>query len=419
MIKYLLIFILLMSLDGLGLTKQIYSVNTTIGNVSVSLVVFTYLVTAFVLRLHKRSKVNFFDKLIKPYTLFLIYLILFSLKNLFIDHMGLAKIIYNFRSINMILFLYLLIGFIRTKKDFRFFLKSLVFISVISSLVIIFQSLTGIKTPGSTNVNYFATGIYRVWNYNIWLISIMAIHFFVKTLYKFNIKDFALFTLMLIAIYASLSRGAILGILLSIFITFMFKARYSMEKRMVRNIFFILIFFFLAVGYIISLTNYKPELLLQRIKEGNTKISENKDRRLNMMMEKITYLTLHEPLGVGFAFKIPKKDENVTKFSDIYYDPYSINSDATFQNIMLAAGIPGIILFILIFYKMFSGAKKIFIKSTNQDTKIIALTIIGASIIIFLYGFNGNLFSFQGFTIISILLGLTYFIKKGLSVNEA
>jgi len=410
MIFILLILIAVTALDGFGLFRIIISTSTPIGNLSLSLVVFLYLIFTIITKIHPRNKIIFFDKSIKYYTYFIILLFFLGIKNILIDNTSITTIIRHFRTINMILYAYILISYIRTFKKLQSFINALLIVSIISSFVIIFQSLTGIKTSSSVNVSRFGS-IYRVWNYSVWLIGIMNIYILSRLLTRFNISLFIIFMILFTAIFATLSRGLILSVFLGTLITIYYKSKYSLTKRSVVNLTLIGVVFIFGLIIINTFTNFKIGNFTERIETGNEQINRGKDVRIKMIQEKSLFLLFNEPLGVGFSYKDIEYDKEGEPVNWDYFDPYFLNGDSTYQNILLTTGLLGLFLFFKILYTINKQALKIYKESENYKAKEIALFIAASPIIILIYGMSGNLYSFHGFTIISIVIGILYLLK--------
>lgn len=411
MMFYLMVLITILSLNGLGIFSNIYLFSTPIGNITLNLLVFIILIFSVFLKLTPKNKVNIFNKILKPYTYMVILLLIWLFINIFIEHASILSISINFRTINMIFFLYILIAYIRTKKQYVRYFNILIYSAVIMSIVTIIQAITGVKTPGSPNIPAFGR-IYRVWHYGLWLVGMMTIFLFIKLLYKYKTIDLSYFLINFIAVFASLSRGLIISVILGLVLSLFIKNRKAINiSTLIRTfyIFFIIVGLFLFTSFF---TDFKFSNLTKRITEGNQKINTGGDKRLNMAYEKSVFLIEHDFFGKGLNHKAVinrggEKDPNWD-----YFDPYYLNGDFTYQNILLVYGVPGLLIFLFMFYNNYHISYRIFKQSISIDTKIYALFFTVLPISVFLFGINGSLHSYQGYTIISIMVGLTYLLKR-------
>lgn len=410
----IVIFIITGGTLSFGFAWYNFSISLPFFRVTESLAIILYLLfyTVFI----NKTRINYKNSIFKYYYYFIILLLYIALKNIILSEVSIIEVIQKVRSIYIIFFIFPIITLIQTKKHLKFLIHALYAISLISSLVYIFQFVTGTELIASTGSFY--KGIYRI-NHPGSLISSFVYFITLSHILVFGLRGkyfiyYITGLLSLIVIILSLTRGYIIATLFSTLFMFYRSLMIGSVKAIIRGTILVLllvIFGFLFNSQFYSLTN----LLFNRMEEGVNDVSYNTgtyDTRFDMVERKMSYIAKHNPLlGVGFGYYTPKhKDEVLT--SKFYNNPIAMNGDSTYQNITIISGFIGLFLWLLNLYYINKKGYLIFKKSSDKFIKYVALFGSIFPSFIFLHGFSSSYFSNIGFAIISLSIGFIFIAQK-------
>lgn len=365
----------------------------------------------------KRVKIRYNKTVMKYYVWFFIWLLFEALKNIVLRDAGISEVIQKFRYNYLILLIFPMATLINTpKKLFRLF-NLLMYISLITSIIYVFQFLTGISLAASSAND--SSGIYRISNPGV-VISAVAIQIaFAKLIEEVDLrKNFIFYAIGLFGLavaFLSISRGYIFGILGGIFFALLVNAMVKRSMSMFFRFIYISIFAGVFFFFTYNSLDFDTDVFYDRMEEGVEDIFEGEgsyNTRTEMIIEKISVIAEENPLmGVGFAY-YETEDKEERKTTAYYVHPYALNGDSTIQNIVIVGGFVGLILWIMLqIYPVIMGVRY-YRRSANGNYRALYLALTSSVIFIFLHSFSSNYFSTAGFLLISIVTGGLYLLKK-------
>lgn len=370
-----LICIFLLAYDFVNLINPFFYIGTvSIQNSDLALLLI-FCILAF------RSKVNYKDlKGIKIVLVaFLVFLSISVLYDIFIMGTTLSQ---SFRTLRNFGFLFFF--FIQDKfkfKDYKFFFSFILNMTIIHSIIYISQYIIGFTFFGDSIKS--DTGLLRFSNSPPFLYISLILFLFEKK------SNYVKILIILIAILCTLSRGAFIVAIISVFCALIYKYKFNLFKVGFSMTLIYLIFSF-VISYSTAL-NTRVTDAQEQISSVNSLDFNNLNSfyhqgsgifRLGLTYERLMYV-LGDPkkiiLGVGFVpdFDIESKIFTLGTKSDVLpsgYEQYN-TGDILYPNIITRFGILGSILFMAFIFKIlqFSLKNSRFNYGKILSTYIIAL----------------------------------------------
>jgi len=407
-----LLFIVLSGTLSFGFAWSHFSIPTPFFNFTDSLFLFIILFAISYLKLHTRIVYRFTP--IKHYY-FLVILFGFELiKNIAFGEGSLPQIISGVKYFYIIMFLFPLVNFVKTEKEVFWFFDALIVLGIINGLVYYFQFITGTVLPASSGA--YDHGVFRVNHPGFNLMAIALFVTFARFIVgrqTYSTLNYILIMFFLGVFIVSISRGLLLGLIAGLM---------AMTQVGVKGKTGSLIFYGLTIGFGVFVVgvfmlyqfNFNISSLTERFSEGVDSLDEDEegayDVRSEMMGVKMAYIFQNHPLfGVGYVFYQPTEDE---KKWDYYNNPLAVVGDATYQNVVIVTGYIGLILWILILFKIFNTGRKLYHYFNDPKWKVLSLALVGLPIFMFLHSFASNYFNAKGLTFLVIISATTFWAYK-------
>ncbi len=277
--------------------------------------------------------------------------------------------------------------FLKDKKDLNKFLSILLIFLLINILISFFQYFYPesflIKFWKIEQVAYYWTqrtrGIFYHSNSFSAFLVLSSIFILSFTLYERNKKIrnslFLILLLSVLSLIFTLSRSGYLSLFLALIL---YNFLYLIKRKRVKSLFIYPLFIFLLLIIILFLIKiFLPSIYLRilSIFWGKRDISI---WARTLFWEKCIKIFLEKPLtgiGIGqFAFQ---------KISHIHLHAHNV-----FFNILAELGLPGLLLFLIIIYKIFEFLIKLYLKIESREIYLIIGLLVGWITIIFQLSFD-------------------------------
>lgn len=410
---YFLAFIFITSTEFFGFIHQIELIKIPgvgVLNLEHVLIIIAYLFSIFQ---WKQNRINLKDPVIFPIFILLAAIFLQAFINMIIDGVDFSIIVQDLKSLYVIFLFIPFIMLIKSNYQLHKFIKILLFLGFINSLVLIFQFVTG-TTLSCSSIRHIAFGFYRVYHPNALficvclIISISALLTSSKTYNKYSLILYIPFYVVsiLATFHRSLIISCILCLLIIIFINFLLSNRLSFLS-LSKYLILIIILFFIGI-YFFNYIGIGLDPLGERILSSYDNLSNiqgtTTENRIYKLLYQINGVKEHTLFGVGFLYN-PDLVQG-------YSDPLAISSDIAFGNIIIFLGFIGILIFALIYFNMFRFSIRFYKITSSRADKQIALALIPIPILFIILSFFGSLlFSPPRLTLLMIFVGVLYLLR--------
>lgn len=354
------------------------------------------IVISIVIKLLKKESLFKFDFFDKMFLILTAILIISTVINLFIhsDLISIDSIIGIVYFIGIFMWFLLNTKNSYNKKEINFVIKSYVLASVVCSMFIIFRYLIGADGKIAL-INLVGTTIDP--NYISAFIAVAAIYLFtmVLTNSKNRMLNILFLVILVFSVFLIGSRAALLGLLLSLLLTFWLNFFKKITKNKIIYSTVILVIALIVGSKILSTI---PEWTLNRYFDFDSYFDNSNSERLNIWNNAIDGI-IEQPLtgyGVGVF-------NNIEKFKYVQYGditrtiPKSAPGHNTYLDIAIYFGLIGLIIFIIVLFKIFS---KCFLKQ-NRILLPIVFILIFLTIIL---GADKSVFLWNNLIILKIML---------------
>lgn len=350
---------------------------------------------------------NQFINIKKVLVLFLIFLSISILYDYLIRGTSPIQIFRTTRKAGYLAFFFLIYSF--DLRDYKIFIKILIFITILHSLLYISQYLMGYTLkPSGIIMNELGGARYRY--APVYIIPVLIICLFTRKFISF----FVYLILFLTVIILTQTRGTIISAICVIFLFLLFK-KIHFSVLISYIILFLLIYTF-TINYFPIIKerflNFGEEIKMVNAMDYNNLSSFYHNGsfifRIGVTYERLIYV-LKEPasavLGVGFTpdLDIQRPIFTLGTFSPSLpsgFEQYN-SADILFPNIITRYGIVGSLLFLYLIYSLFKFSLK------SKDTawgKILFTYLVAMIILSFI---SDTFYNGQSFLIIFIIMGIT------------
>jgi len=356
---------------------------------------FVLLISVFLVIISQRvfSKFNPLTKIF--YALFILFIFSFIV-NIFqiaiFQKADLYLLFFNAKGFHRYLLLIIIISFIQSPEELKSVIKGVIFLSIVSGLVIIIFVVFNI-TYSSIKVLSEGTRGFDKFRVMIPTDILLAFSFFyLLTIFIYKTKNvFLIFSLLIVgfALLIQLHRGVLLSFFISI-LSLLIIIRYLKTirpKRYSLSVFFISICILLiTVGY---LSKIDISYLESIFSISSYEIKENTGTfigRIDLLINGITFISKNYLLiGIGFNWET------------VDIDSYLMNSfvssavgDNSYYNIVILFGFIGIIIYIIILFKLFSYCLKLIRYSSDKFSILLACSLLLVNIFWVFRAFTGD-----------------------------
>lgn len=361
---------------GFGLKPDALSIGTPIGDVNIvhlytlSLVAFSLVVGNYKI-LHRPNGLSL--PLMGLFLLFLIAVTMSFGRSLFTHTFTSKDLVQNVLELHSYLFFIPLVLLIRSKRQFRGFVKGVFVMSGLAALIVLYQSAVGVGLPAARMV--ITGGLTRFLLPTSALMvggfcTLVALYFTVG-LKRCFVPAYLLGLLLLSAILVPLHRGTMLSLLVVLFGIVLL----APGRRLVRGVKVGVSSLVLASisGYILTLAGVNVHIIPARVLSGIYDAWHGIGTagfRLRLLQNTWEYVLHNYPLfGRGFDW-VPHPDFATYLQTAFVQAP---THDSGFASILIMFGLFGVIVFGFIFYRVFKCG--ISLMHSLPDLKLRALVI--------------------------------------------
>ena len=418
----LLLIIFIVGTGSFGFFSTITGINisTPMGTFEIGqiLLIIAFL-TCFLKR--KRRRINIRGTILFP-LIFFVFLIILQFFRGFLGGLGLQLSLRGIKGIYMFFYIFPLIILIKNRSQLQRFINYILLIGLISSLAAIYQFLTG-STLGVSQARLFG-GFSRIYHPGAVLMAICFFislsHFLVFGLQKKNIWMYVFAPFYIIGILTTLHRSLIGTTIICSAIMIIIYLFYERKIKSIWKPIFGSLILILVLSYFFQKSGFGVERLLLR---GESAIMEikyfqgNYAGRWEIFNDTFLRIIKDSPLiGVGY------KHESVANILGTYY----ITNDNTYSNILVLFGLIGLIVWLILIYKIAILSIKTYKSTSKSSDKALYLSILVMPLFFIAIGFFGALIIYSAnlttlITIIGILYLLKYFQMHtmiGVNTNE-
>ncbi|MBI5542153.1 MAG: O-antigen ligase family protein [Bacteroidia bacterium] len=408
------LFIVTGGLKTFGIAWYWLSLRTPFFNVTDSLVLIIYLL--FISYFIKKKKIVIFKGFLLPYVLIIGLLFVEIIRGILFQGIGIGLIAQRLIPIYTIVLFFPMIKLINDESDIKYFMNTLYWIAFIASSVYLYQFITGADFEASGGAADYE-GIRRINNPGIFIVAPMTILGLSeiiskpatnKMLYKYFVV-----ILSLVVCILTLSRGFIFGLFISYSLILYIHLKQTRRLSMLFNYALLLSIIGFSVLTIFTAIGFNSSVFSNRMLSGYNDISKNEGTfatRYQMFSDKMGVLLSEVPVfGVGLNYNDYNSEEVI---SVVYNDPYALNGDSTWQNVILVFGLIGVYLFFLIYIKIYKTGIKIYKSAKSISAKSYALGFAIMPVFFFFHGFSSSYFSVQGLMLLNIVIALLYLLNE-------
>ncbi len=412
----IILFIVIGGLKTFGIAWYWFSIPTSVFNITDSFLILIYLLSAALLN---KRKVGLFKNMLLPFGYIFILLAFQIVRGFFLQDLSIAEILKRLIPIYTVVFFFTVIKLVKTEFYLKTFIKSLYWMALFASFVYLVQLVFGINFQASGGVAEYS-GIRRINNPGVFIISIASILGFSEIISNSgnsNKSDkifiYIVFFMSILVCLLTLSRGFILGIFTAYALILYNRLKSTGQIKNIANYLFIFSFVILLVVLSFIFLGIDVSIVNDRMMSGIEEVSTNSgtySTRSNMVTDKISTLINEKPaFGAGLDYNI--YDETVSR-AFIYNDPYSLNSDSTYQNIILVFGLTGTFLFLWLFYRIYKFGMSLYKRTEDSYTRTYSVALAATPVFYFIHGFSSSYFSAIGLLMISLSISLLYLLDE-------
>ena len=405
----LLLVIFILGTKGFGLLgyKAASVISTPIGTLELNQIL---LIAAFVICFlnSKRRRINVRDSILFP-LFFLILFVLFQFFRNYIEGLDLQLAMRGIKRIYMIFYIFPLIILIKSRSQLQTFINYILLIGLLSSLVSIYQFITG-TTFGISTASVFTRGFSRIYHPGAVLIVfcffISLSHFLTFGIKKRYNWMYVIIPFYIIGILTTLHRSLIgTTIICSVIMIFLYLFYVKKIKSIWKTILGSLILI-LALNYFFHMIGFGVEPLLLR---GESAVMEikyfegNYADRWEILINTFSRIMIESPLiGVGYKYK---SDANVLV-------TFYLTNDSTYNNILVMFGLIGFIVWFILLYKIAIISKSNYKSILKLSDKALYLAILVMPLFFIVIGLFNSLFTYSAnLTVVITIIGILYLLN--------
>ena len=407
-------FVLFVELKGLGAFSK-----GGFGSGNVNLLAFTQILTILILIIYLLGiKFKFTynrNNLIQlptilVYSLFVIAIIKSTFDWLILNELTLTDFYSNVKYVHIYLLFFLIIALVKTEDDINRLVKLIIYLALVGTLLEIWVIITHIST--GTIILVEGSASIRKLRVLTPVGTFIAMAFYLKFAELWcrkNISFSGVIILILLAfgVLIQMHRSVFFAFFASLIFFFVFIELKQFFSKKFKKIVFVIIVIFIVVLIINYLTpsNFDLSKLIRSSIADEKTNTGTLSFRVEVLKNTISYILKNKLIfGTGFSW-------HITEFIDYWNGKfsYSPSNDNSVTNILLVFGIPGLIVYILLFFRIF----KFWIISIkdliNINIKIYSVGFILTSFyLLFTLFFSDNVMGYTNTITLIILWSIAY-----------
>jgi len=410
----LLLIVFILGTEGFGFSSTTLGINisTPIGTIEIGQILLIIVLLICFIR-SKRRKINIKESVLFP-IIFLILFIFFQFFRNIAAGLNVQLALRGIKRIYMIFYIFPLIILIKNRSQLQKFINYILLIGFISALVAIYQFLLG-TSFGASKAAGIGGGFSRIYHPGAVLMAfcffISLSHFLIFGIRKKYYWMYVLIPFYLIGVIVTLHRNLIGATLFTIVLIIAVELLSKGKINLLWKPIFGGIILFLILSNILQKSGFGMEQLLLRGRSAIIEIKYfegNYAGRWEILSDTFSRIIKESPLiGKGYQY------EYVANILGTYY----ITNDSTYSNILVLFGLIGIIVWLILMYKIAILSLRMYINTLKLSDKALYLTILVMPIFFTIIGFFSAIIIYSAnltvlITIIGILYLLIYFQKQ-------
>jgi len=372
--------------------------------------------------------VNWGNRLLMPFLLLIIFTIIQAFRNIFFDQMSINSVLDRLPLFLTLFFVFPLVYQFTTINQIEKFVKIVIAMGITASFIMLLQFLFPYELM--TRIRVYEGFIRVRTTANILVVFNLLLSFSYLLLSKSRggkkKKYSFLFVLSASTLMLTLSRGLILGSIISMIIIILIY-NVDIKKSIISFRSIVIAILSLIVVLTVSFfTEISFETYISKINEGITEFTAYESQgsigiRKEMIAVKfITNFNENPILGRGLNFEEYEglKEGSKEYYTLFYFNPYALTGDTTWPNIMLVYGIIGIIIFLIILFNLFKEARSIISNKNSIFVNSILFSTMSIPGFIAIHSFAASYLSSHNLILIVILSVSLFHLKKKLDVKD-
>jgi len=415
--QFLLLVVILTGTYGFGLFDRLFSINTPVGVLTESLLILPLMTIRYLDGIGRR--IDHKDALVLSFDLLLILAGVKVIQNVILDRVPLPLILTNLRPFVGLLLLYQIILHFRTTREVKLLLRYLVFISIVSAILALYQHCSGniIQSRFSYYDPVFLGGEERFLTRNIWLLTLVLM-LLITDLNKGTVigrkYSIPIIGLLFVTILFTIIRSILGALFLSMLPYVAIKClRRGQAWKELAGIAVIPLILLLVVG-LLSWSGHDFGPTIDRFREGVYELTGSGEvygtHSLRQDMLKTHFAAIMQEcpfFGRGFDIVIRE-----IQTRDDYLEPFARNEDATYGNVMIYFGLAGLTVLLIMLGSIIRAAYRLSRQAPNALAETYSQFALGIPIFFLVIGFYGDYFSYYGFILFSLFTGILYNLRS-------